>query len=139
MSRIIRLALITLLKSSAALAFATAISGCASNGNSVASLSPDKLARVQSTCQNVVGIAPSDATFDSCTRSLAGELASPAVATAATPTNGIKANYFIRPAGVELRRQEQACTSIGLHTGSDAFESCVADLNSALTNARAEN
>lgn len=130
---------IAALKRPAVLAFAIAIGGCASDDNSVASLSPDTLARVQSTCQNVMGIAPSDIAFGSCTQSLASELTSPAASNNTMTTNGIKANYFVRPAAVELRRREQACNSIGLHTGSDAFKTCVTGLDSALANARSEN
>lgn len=93
------------------------LAGCAANPSSNANMTPDRLAASR-ICRDTVGLDPANAPHAQCVDSLLQNASaldglSPAPA---APGGGTKA----------------ACTQFGLRPDSDAFASCVADLDATI-------
>ena len=93
------------------------LAGCAANSNGGLNMTPDRLA-ASSICRDTIGLDPANAPHAQCVDSLLQNASvldglSPAPA---FPGGGTKA----------------ACTQFGLRPDSDAFASCVADLDATI-------
>ena len=105
------------------------LAGCAANAAARPEAAPDRLAAARSICRDTMGLDPANAPHEQCVGSLLENLS--ATDARASLARGSLANPMrsdVPPAG----GAKAACVQFGLRPASDAFASCVANLDETL-------
>jgi hypothetical protein len=97
----------------------------------------EEIALARDTCTNVMRIKPGFVPFDACVESLAqtlkGNSSGPRKAAASYAISPPKQTSYSESNPAERRRKEEyACTQLGIAPGMAGFGQCVAQLDSAL-------
>jgi len=92
---------------------------------------------IQETCRATLNLSPADTAFQACAFSLADTLQQTAAAPGAEHASSVgftNASYSAKPS-TRAAQENAACAKVGYEAGKPGYASCVANLDTALTNA----
>jgi len=94
------------------------------------------LAAVDHACRDILGTSPGEEHFSGCVASLSGSIARAGASAGydrvSASDGASRGSYFTGSPSSVHRREARACASVGIDPAGQAFDSCVADLSSAM-------